>query len=1029
MEHKTQKEYLNLSFYKSIFENASDCILITNDKGQYIEVNSAACRCFGYTHEEFLKLSVSDILHESHISSANPESKSTDEPRTEKADVWSEFLDKGRQSGLVDCYKKNGTIISFEYNAVSNIQPGVHLSILREINMISRIWENIRQRDNRYENILKIFPDLLFLINDEGIFTDFFAGGLETLYKKPEDFMGKHITEVLPDPPLSIFLEKINAFKKTEKHIVFDYTLQVQNKLRVYEGNILRFRENEILFLARDITKLTLQNKELVDTREKLDVLLNNLHQSVTLIDEHYKIIAFNKVASDNARKIFKNEMKTGDSIINFVVERDKKDFYKHFEMALNGHDIYTERIFQDKQGNDIWFGFSYKKVPEKEMKHRAVILNVMDITRRKNAERVIIENENKYRSLFDNSPLGVGICNTRGKLLDINRTFLEILGSKDRQQTLQVNLLSFPPLKQIGFSKALKKCIKEKRYISKSKEYKSLWGKEVFVKFQLSPLKYKDGEVQTVQIVLEDYTDLHHAESALRQSEARYRNIFENAHLGIYQTTLDGKILNANNMQAQILGYQNAEEYINSVENVGSLYHNPEDREKFIELLLNKKSVNNLEYKAKRKDGQTIWISTTARLINLNNQQVIEGFNQDVTATKKQVEVAKALEIKEKSAEIKDQFLANMSHEIRTPVTGIMGMSEILQKTNLDPEQKKYLNIIQDSSSILLELINDILDLAKIEAGKMEVFPEKIEFKAFLEKLFALFDYRFQEKGIKLILEISADVPRYITTDPRRLKQILINLIGNALKFTHEGTVKIHAALKENRENSTVIKLSVEDTGQGIMPDQQHQIFEKFEQLSESYVRKSAGTGLGLPITKELVYLLGGEIGLDSEPGKGSTFWFTFLSVNDDDELPVKKELPDDKKGDNITYNARILVAEDKVTNQMVVNIMLTKMGCKVQIANNGKEALEMYEPGKFDLILMDIFMPELDGFTALKMLHEKYNPLCPVLALSANIMEGMSKKFTDAGFEDFLSKPYNYQQLSEKLYKWLPPDKIIET
>ncbi len=1028
MENHTQKENLDFSFYKSIFENASDCILITNDKGQYIEVNKAACNSFGYTRKEFLELSVTDIVHESRESSSPRRFPSFDDPEAEKSELWSDFLEKGRQSGLIDCYKKNGHIISFEYNAVSNIQPGVHLSILREINTISQIWDNIHHRENRYESILKIFPDLLFLIDKQGRFTDYFTGDENKLYNSPEAFLGKNIQEVLPHPLSELILEKIREFKKTGKSVTFDYTISIDDQEYIYEGNIIRFREDEILFVARDITKLTQQNKELVATREKLNVLLNNIQGSVTLVDEHYNIIAFNRVAGDNARKIFSKDMKEGDSVLNFVVERDKKDFFKHFERALEGGEVYTERIFQDKTGNDAWYSFSYKKIPEHEMSQSAVILNVMDITSRKNAERVIIENENKYRSLFDCSPLGVGICDAKGRLLDVNDAFLQILGSKNKQQTLEINVLEFPPLQSLGFSQSLKKCIEKNQYITESRAYKSLWGKEVYVKYQLSPLKHRKGKVQTVQIVLEDYTGLHKAETALRESESRYRNIFENAQIGIYLSSIGGKVLKANDMQARILGFKNAEEYINSVENFKSLFVNPADRDKIIDLLKEKKAVNGFEYQSKRKDGKIIWISTTARLITIRNEEVIEGFNLDITERKQQVEIQKALEIKEKSAKIKDQFLANMSHEIRTPVTGIMGMSEILQKTRLDPDQKGYLNIIRDSSSILLDLINDILDLAKIEAGKLDIFHEKFEIRDFMQQLFLLFKHRFQEKGIAFSLTTHDHVPAYVTTDPRRLKQILINLLGNALKFTQKGKVTITIDVKEHHHKTSMIRISIGDTGQGIGQEHQQQIFEKFEQLNDSYVKKSTGTGLGLPITKELVKLLGGEIGLTSKVGKGSTFWFTFQS-EENDHTPLKKESDSTPEKENIQFNADILVVEDKKTNQMVVKIMLQNMGCRVHLANNGKEALDMYEPDKFDLILMDIFMPEMDGFSALKKLHEKYNHLCPVLALSANIMEGMSKEFTDAGFEDFLSKPYKHNQLREKIHKWLPHSKIIET
>ena len=309
-----------------------------------------------------------------------------------------------------------------------------------------------------------------------------------------------------------------------------------------------------------------------------------------------------------------------------------------------------------------------------------------------------------------------------------------------------------------------------------------------------------------------------------------------------------------------------------------------------------------------------------------------------------------------------KSIFLANMSHEIRTPLNGIIGMSEILSKTPLTKLQQEYLNSIKVSGEDLLIIINDILDFSKIEAGQLQI--EEIPFSLFeqINNVFKVLQLKADEKRIKLELDIEKSVPEYISSDPLRIKQILINLLNNAIKFTEKGNVKLVITCNTVSEDNIIIRFEVVDTGIGISEENIGKMFEEFTQADSSTTRKHGGTGLGLTISKKLSELMGGEIGLHSRLGEGSTFWFTVKTK----KTKKPKEIAKDTENISLPSNIKILLAEDNLINQKVSSIMLKQIGFDCDIAENGEIALKMHQKNNYDLIFMDILMPVMDGLEA---------------------------------------------------------------
>ncbi|MGA7954778.1 MAG: response regulator [Gloeobacterales cyanobacterium] len=745
-----------------------------------------------------------------------------------------------------------------------------------------------------------------------------------------------------------------------------------------------------------------------------LEAIFDNSSLSFILIDRERKIQAFNKIANKRANLVYNRKLQEGDSIYNFVADSDLDDFNRDFDSALRGVSVKFEREVASSTGETYWFEFDYSPVFEGS-KIIGVCLSVLSINDRKKAIKKLAESEERFRSLVQNSSDIITILKEDGTIQYGSPSIKRILGYQPedligKNMFAYVHPEDFPTVQSI-FPTAI-----QQMGIPITVEFRCLCIDGSWRYLEAIANSYiEDSSFQGVVVNYRDITERKRAEEALRKIEARdkaFLNAIPDLMLGISKEGKYIDFLGANTKAGQ--GISRSRLFLGESVYDALPVEVAQGMMNAVDQALSTGKTQIFDYQLSLKDRMHDY---EARIVVSGEDEVL-AIIRDITKRKQlERELIAAREEALEGARIKAQFLANMSHEIRTPMNAVIGMSGLLLETELTTEQREYVETVRYSGEALLTVINDILDFSKMEAGKLEVENIDFDLSRAVEDVTSLLAERASSKGLELGCLVYRNVPNKLKGDPGRICQVLINLLNNAIKFTKEGDVILSVKLVEETEHQVVVRFEVKDTGIGISPVEQKRLFKPFSQADSSTTRRYGGTGLGLAISKQLVDLMGGEIGVESVLGHGTTFWFTLLLEKQSATPLIPIPSPD------IGFKGlRVLVVDDNPTNRKILAHQLTYWEMYSDEAESGLQALERLQTSKFpyDLLILDLMMPDGIQLAHLIQADPALNEI-PLVLLASYRERGDLEVMKQAGIATYLTKPVRQSQLFNALVQSL--------
>jgi len=696
-------------------------------------------------------------------------------------------------------------------------------------------------------------------------------------------------------------------------------------------------------------------------------------------------------------------------------------EFYRRQRKSLT-ENSYLEFVLNARNGEEVWVGQNVRMFFEENGRVYKVSAITRNITELKWAERKLEGSEKRFRLLSEHAPVGIFQTDASGQCTYVNLRWCEIAGLSEEDAMGDGWITSIHPDDRHRMVHAWRSAIAaheefvlEFRFIDQFKNIRWVTGRA---------LQITDDQGQPAGYIgtLNDITELKEVHRKLGEREEMYRLLSTNSGdmVSLYKADAAATRVFVSPSVRYILGYE-PDELIGQSPYV--LIH-PEDVERvrgMISDIIRHGTITIMEYRLRKKNGEFIWLESNARPFLDRNGNML-GFQSSAREiTKRKQFEASLQEAKEKAEEAtlaKSQFLSRMSHEIRTPMNAIIGLTNLLLLDRPRENQREQLGLLKFSGENLLTIINDILDFSKIEAGKIALEHVDFDLAQLIAKTKDMLDHNAQQKGIPLQLAYDNTLPIMVKGDSVRLAQVITNLVGNAIKFTESGCVTLTVEDKGPQNDKRAVRFSVTDTGIGIEPGKLDTIFNSFVQADSDTTRKYGGTGLGLSIARNLVNLMGSDIAVESVPGVGSTFSFTLALEEGINTNNVQQE--EATPGALRDLDIAVLLVEDNEVNQIIACSFLESWGVQVDVANNGREAVEKVVKKHYALVLMDIQMPEMDGYEAtrhIRALPGAHYRHIPILALTASAMLGMRDKVMEAGMNDFISKPFVPEDLHRKI------------
>ncbi|MBL8890771.1 MAG: PAS domain-containing protein [Planctomycetaceae bacterium] len=640
------------------------------------------------------------------------------------------------------------------------------------------------------------------------------------------------------------------------------------------------------------------------------------------------------------------------------------------------------------------------------------------------------------HEALLESLPLNYVRKDLEGRIEECNRRFCRLLNRELYDLIGLTDYDLFPAELADRYRADDQRVILTRQPLHQVEQHRSATDEELFVEVFKCPIFGPEHRVIGIQILFWDVTARQQAEQALDQERYLLHTLLDNVPDSIYFKDRDSRFLRVSAGLVEKFGLSGSHEVIGKTDaDFFEARHAKQARADEVKIMTTGRPMVDLIEHETWPDRPDTWCSTTKLALRDHSGSIVGtfGITRDITQQKNiEKELLEAKEAADKANRAKSDFLANMSHEIRTPMNAILGMTELVLDTPLAPAQRDYLRMVHESGEALLTIINDILDFSKIEAGKLSLDPTEFDFRTSLQDTLRPLNVRAVAKNLELRLEVDSAVPMAVIADLGRLRQVLINLVGNAIKFTSVGEIVVAFHLLEQHGSRARLRGSVRDTGIGIPAEKLDSIFREFEQVDASTTRQYGGTGLGLAITSKLIALMEGTVWVESELGNGSIFHFEF-----EVRLPERgserqadhwEGIPSAHAPDTVPRrrtgrqprNLKILLAEDNRVNQRLAVGLLERMGHRISVVETGQAAIDACLEEAFDLVLMDVQMPGRDGLDATRAIREAERASgqhVPIIAMTAHAMTGDRQRCLDAGMDEYLSKPIRMTELEEKL------------
>ncbi len=1033
--------------FRMFYEKSPVAYQSLDISGQIITVNDAWLQMLGYSQDEIRDKNITDFLTAESIGLLKQRfPKFVETGAVSNADF--EIVTKQRE--IKNVIVNGRTSTDLEGNFIQT-----HC-VLHDITGRKKAVEIIRQSESKFRSIFEQAADYFIIFKFEkgnAFIVDANEAAIQAHGYTREEFIGMPTGRILT--------------AENEK-------LVKDNAKRILDGEVLRFeslhiRKDGSTFLVEVVANtmeidgqphiITFERdiSEFRQTQQELNMLaqaMKSINECVSITDLENRILFLNEAFLKTYG--YTSEELTGKNISLLLMNgNDSAISQKILNSTLEGG-WEGDLMNRKKDGSIFPIHLSTAPIKDEKGKIIALIGVASDITEKKKSEQAILESERNFRLLFKHAPVGIYIASPEGDILDGNQAMLDILGSPSLEETKKINVLHFPPLIANGYADKYRECVEKAKVIFLEIPYKSKWGKKVYLSSYLVPLLNDQGKVEKVYTLMQDVTARKQAEAKLASERNRLEDILEGTNAGTWDWYIQTGEVKLNERWAAIMGYTLEELQPISIKTWKGNVH-PDDlinAEEKLEKHFNRElEYYDVEFRQPHKNGNWVWVNARGKVIEWDaggkpvkmsgthlditekkkaetrleevNQQLEENNQQlellnkelmitmeDIRSINKELEVAK--DKAQESERLKSAFLANMSHEIRTPMNGILGFTELLKDPeHTEEEKQEFIRIIKQSGERMLNTVNDLVDISKIESRQMKVYKTDINLNQELDYIFGFFKHEVEAKGIRYYIANSLAGQNFILhTDKEKLLAILINLIKNAIKFTDSGSIGFGCSQKGN-----TLEFFVKDTGIGIEKDKQNMIFNRFEQADTSYSRNFEGAGLGLSIAKAYIELLGGTISVKSELGTGTKFTFTIPFANNElmNDTQDNNESPHSNSVGQRHY--KIIIADDETFSRQFLSLAVSKYASQILTAKTGEETVELFKTNPdTDLILMDIKMPTMDGYEATQIIRKMSSDVI-ILAQTAYAFQSDREKIMAVGCNDYISKPIIKEELIEKI------------